>query len=74
MSGSYEMPDHVVLLSNGAKDLISKLLDPNPVTRLSIKDALHHPWCQSGEMPPYIDNYDRFLAQLGYHQMPKHAD
>ena len=29
-----------------AKDLITKLLDKNPLERLNVMDALSHPWLQ----------------------------
>jgi serine/threonine protein kinase len=32
------------LLSDDAKDLIEKLLDPNPESRLTAEEALAHPW------------------------------
>ncbi|XP_075701758.1 aurora kinase A-A-like [Rhinoderma darwinii] len=37
----YQYPPHV---SEGARDLISKLLKHNPNHRLSLKDVLEHPW------------------------------
>lgn len=33
-------------VSDEAKDLISRLLDINPATRLTVDDALQHPWLQ----------------------------
>ncbi|KAG8582323.1 hypothetical protein GDO81_008010 [Engystomops pustulosus] len=37
----YQFPSHV---SEGARDLISKLLKHNPNHRLPLKDVLEHPW------------------------------
>ncbi|XP_078034832.1 aurora kinase C [Augochlora pura] len=37
----YKFPDHV---SEGARDLISKLLVVNPEKRLPLEDVLKHPW------------------------------
>jgi len=35
IAGSFKFLDEVVMISTLAKDLISRLLDPNPVTRMS---------------------------------------
>lgn len=39
-----DCPDTWGDVSNEAKDLVVKLLDKNPSTRISISDALRHPW------------------------------
>jgi calcium-dependent protein kinase len=31
-------------ISTAAKDLIQKMLNSDPVTRISAKEALNHPW------------------------------
>ncbi|KNC73019.1 hypothetical protein SARC_14420, partial [Sphaeroforma arctica JP610] len=31
-------------LSESARDLLTRLLDPNPETRITAKQALDHPW------------------------------
>jgi serine/threonine protein kinase len=31
-------------MSRGFKDLINKLLDKNPDTRIKLKDIVHDPW------------------------------
>jgi serine/threonine protein kinase len=40
-ASSYKIPDHV---SPEASDLIRKLLQKDPQRRISLKDALAHPW------------------------------
>ncbi|EJW74513.1 other/AUR protein kinase [Wuchereria bancrofti] len=40
---SYTFPPHV---PDGAKDLISKLLQKDPAKRLSLKGVINHPWIQ----------------------------
>uniref|UniRef100_A0A6B2L6C9 non-specific serine/threonine protein kinase n=1 Tax=Arcella intermedia TaxID=1963864 RepID=A0A6B2L6C9_9EUKA len=43
--GNYSFPDDLFHdISKEAKDLISCLLDSNPETRITAKDALNHPW------------------------------
>eukprot|EP00873_Tetraselmis_striata_P043642 jgi/Tetstr1/463906/TSEL_008716.t1 len=37
-----------ILLSEDAKDIISKLLDPRPAMRLTAEEALCHPWLLAG--------------------------
>ena len=39
MAGEFQFLDNAVKISEEAKDLICKLLDPNPVSRLSLRDA-----------------------------------
>jgi len=39
IEGEYRFLDDVVEISESAKDLIRRLLDPNPVTRLSMHEA-----------------------------------
>jgi serine/threonine protein kinase len=31
-------------ISSEAKDLVTKLLNPNPEKRISLEEALNHPW------------------------------
>lgn len=42
-------PQYWSNVSEDAKDLISKLLDINPHTRLTVDGALQHPWLQSSD-------------------------
>lgn len=54
-SGRYDLPEH---LSSEAKDLIRKMLVPNPKLRISLESVWHHPllhkyeteWGESSEM------------------------
>jgi serine/threonine protein kinase len=32
------------VISDGAKEIISRLLDPNPETRMTIPEIMTHPW------------------------------
>ncbi|OMJ75823.1 hypothetical protein SteCoe_24961 [Stentor coeruleus] len=43
--GSYKVPDD---LSRPCCDLIRSILDPNPITRITAKDILIHPWILNG--------------------------
>lgn len=42
-------------LSDSAKDLLTRLLDINPITRLTAAQALNHPWVTGHNIPK--DNY-----------------
>jgi calcium-dependent protein kinase len=44
------------LVSEDAKDLIKKLLDNNPKTRLSAQQAFNHPWIQRSKLPALKNN------------------
>ena len=77
MAGQFEFIDDVVIISYDAKDLIRRLLDPNPVTRLSITVAMNHAWLHDNslsESKSYLDNYGNFLATRGFNLMPKSVD
>eukprot|EP00510_Aplanochytrium_minuta_P001332 CAMPEP_0184010540 /NCGR_PEP_ID=MMETSP0954-20121128/3272_1 /TAXON_ID=627963 /ORGANISM="Aplanochytrium sp, Strain PBS07" /LENGTH=821 /DNA_ID=CAMNT_0026290145 /DNA_START=186 /DNA_END=2651 /DNA_ORIENTATION=- len=41
---SYDIHGDLVVLSKEAKDFISRLLDPNPRTRITCNEAIHHDW------------------------------
>ncbi len=51
LEGNYPMEgdDFFLNVSPEAKDLISRLLDTNPVTRISIKEIQSHPWITNKE-------------------------
>lgn len=40
----FQLRKHWMTISNPAKDLLSKLLDVNPNDRITIEEALQHPW------------------------------
>ncbi|XP_020093681.1 calcium-dependent protein kinase 29-like [Ananas comosus] len=41
-------------VSENAKDLVRRMLDPNPYTRLTAKEVLEHPWLKNANMAPNI--------------------
>ncbi|CAL4914138.1 unnamed protein product [Urochloa decumbens] len=41
--------------SAGAKSLITRILDPNPTTRITIAQILEDPWFKKGYKPPVFD-------------------
>ncbi|XP_042457696.1 calcium-dependent protein kinase 21-like [Zingiber officinale] len=41
-------------ISVNAKDLVRRMLDPDPSTRLTAKRVLEHPWLQNANMAPNI--------------------
>lgn len=45
----FTCPSHV---SSSAKDLISRVLDPNPKSRITIQEILGHEWFKKGYKPP----------------------
>ena len=48
--GHYTIPPHV---SPGAKDLISKMLQVNPLQRISVSAIMQHPWYMTN-LPAYL--------------------
>ncbi|KAM3228856.1 hypothetical protein ACQJBY_060045 [Aegilops geniculata] len=45
--------------STGAKKLITRILDPNPATRITIPQILEDPWFKKGFKPPvFADKYE----------------
>lgn len=40
----FQLRKNWMTISNPAKDLLSKLLDVNPNDRITIEEALQHPW------------------------------
>lgn len=41
-------------VSDNAKDLVRRMLDPNPYTRLTAEEVLEHPWLQNHTVIPNI--------------------
>ena len=48
-------------VSEESKDLVSKLLDKNPLTRLSISEALRHPWLMKTSIDDSNNSTDNTL-------------
>ena len=46
------MPNYI---SDDAKDLIARLLQPLPIKRMTIGEIKNHPWFQK-DLPPYLEN------------------
>ncbi len=53
-----------VHLSPNAKDLIKRLLDPNPKTRMTAKEVLQHPWVREGKRAQAEKMHDRSKTNL----------
>ena len=79
IAGQFVFHDDVVIISDSAKDLIRRLLDPNYHTRLSMSAVKSHSWItfsddHSGQEPAissYLENYSNFLVARGLHLKPK---
>ncbi|KAK3129737.1 hypothetical protein QOZ80_6BG0483990 [Eleusine coracana subsp. coracana] len=41
-------------VSQSAKDLVRKMLDPNPSNRLTAKEVLEHPWLKNADKAPNV--------------------
>ena len=54
---NYDFPeeDSWDLISDEAKEFISRLLKTNPDKRMTISEALEHPWIHRGEKSPACD-------------------
>ena len=62
------------MISDAAKDLIQRLLDTNPATRLSLTEAQAHIWLRypiDEASKSYIDDYDSFLTKQNLNLKPK---
>ncbi|GAV67386.1 Pkinase domain-containing protein/NAF domain-containing protein [Cephalotus follicularis] len=46
---------HPSWFSSGAKKLISRILDPNPLTRITISEILEDEWFKKGYKPPHFE-------------------
>eukprot|EP00252_Welwitschia_mirabilis_P011244 TRINITY_DN2530_c0_g1_i2.p1 TRINITY_DN2530_c0_g1~~TRINITY_DN2530_c0_g1_i2.p1 ORF type:complete len:389 (-),score=19.20 TRINITY_DN2530_c0_g1_i2:627-1793(-) len=53
--GDFKCPK---FLSKGSTDLIKKILDPNPKTRITIPDIVKHEWFQEGYSPAKFEEED----------------
>jgi serine/threonine protein kinase len=54
--GIYPEPPEV---SESAKDLLARMLDPRPVSRASVEDILSHPWLQQQPEPAHCGRQRR---------------
>lgn len=63
ITGDFLFLDSVVAVSSSAKDLISKLLEVDPCKRISIKQALEHPFLRESDIKgSYQSNLSSFLV------------
>ncbi|KAG0455585.1 hypothetical protein HPP92_024573 [Vanilla planifolia] len=51
-------------VSDGAKDLVKKMLDPDPTRRLSAQEVLDHPWLQNAKKAPNVNLGETVRARL----------
>ncbi|KAK8958635.1 Calcium-dependent protein kinase 8 [Platanthera guangdongensis] len=51
-------------VSESAKDLVKKMLDPNPKRRLTAQDVLDHPWLQNAKKAPNVNLGETVRARL----------
>jgi serine/threonine protein kinase len=58
LKGTYLLPDDTPLTPE-AKDLLSRILDKNPDTRLSLSDIFLHPWLLSDKLDPLFFDQER---------------
>lgn len=74
LAGDFQFNDDVanVSISKEAKDLITKLLNPDPCSRYSMKEAQDHPWLSDTDQSSYLVNYSKFLSSNKINLKPKH--
>ncbi|GKV25738.1 hypothetical protein SLEP1_g35133 [Rubroshorea leprosula] len=51
-------------VSDNAKDLVRKMLDPNPQCRLTAEQVLDHPWLQNAKKAPNVSLGETVKARL----------
>ncbi|XP_023901142.1 calcium-dependent protein kinase 32 [Quercus suber] len=51
-------------VSDNAKDLVKKMLDPDPKRRLTAQDVLDHPWLQNAKRAPNVSLGETVRARL----------
>ncbi|KNA18999.1 hypothetical protein SOVF_065580 [Spinacia oleracea] len=51
-------------VSDNAKDLVKKMLDPDPKTRLTAQEVLEHPWLQNIKKAPNVSLGETVKARL----------
>ena len=78
MVGDFSFKDDVASVSNEAKDLICKLLDPNPVSRYTMAQVQEHAWLSENTTSELRSSYllgdfDKFLVAHKLKMKPKHV-
>ncbi|CAI7997268.1 SNF1-related protein kinase catalytic subunit alpha KIN10 [Geodia barretti] len=70
--GIYPEPPEV---SESAKDLLARMLDPRPVSRASVEDILSHPWLQQQPVQKHCSSRQRrhaaartYTSEHNHHQ------
>jgi calcium-dependent protein kinase len=51
-------------VSGNAKDLVRRMLDPDPSTRLTARQVLEHPWLKNADAAPNVSLGDAVRARL----------
>ncbi|OEL31427.1 Calcium-dependent protein kinase 32 [Dichanthelium oligosanthes] len=51
-------------VSGNAKDLVRRMLDPDPSTRLTARQVLEHPWLKNADTAPNVSLGDAVRARL----------
>ncbi|KAH1032438.1 hypothetical protein J1N35_044612 [Gossypium stocksii] len=51
-------------VSDNAKDLVKKMLNPDPKQRLTVQDVLEHPWLQNAKKAPNVPLGETVKARL----------
>ncbi|TYH91967.1 hypothetical protein ES332_A13G150200v1, partial [Gossypium tomentosum] len=51
-------------VSGNAKDLVKKMLNPDPKERLTIQEVLEHPWLQNAKKVPNVPLGETVKARL----------
>ena len=75
IDGEFSFNDEVAQVSASAKDLIRKLLDPNPISRFSMKQAQDHPWLSElVDSNSYIANLNNLLVTHQINLKPKRVE
>ena len=66
LKGDYRIPKW---LSPGAQDILRKLLDPNPITRLGMDGLREHDWFNQSYTPavPFDDDDDNYVGDDNSH-------
>lgn len=61
--GKYQMPNYI---SSDVEDIINRMLQPNPVKRITMREIKDHPW--------YLKNLPKYLQDLSLqNQRPSHT-